>query len=115
MDTPHPGLSNQINSDIAQSEIEGGVKVADIAIGAVLHIQTQNTAYTLERREDGLYLSGNQRFCPEPTKVTISGSTWGGSMLKVGFIGRGMHMEFHTEKFNGRITTSAIKDITEVL
>jgi hypothetical protein len=124
----HPNLSDEVNRNIAQSEIEGGVWIEKLAVGAVLSIRTENTAYTLEKRgENDYWLSGNLRYCPTPTKVHINGSTWGGSMLKVGFIGRDMCMEFVIDFKNeadrqvgwkdghGRIVTSLIKDITEVL
>ena len=80
---------------IVESEIEGGVKVDDIPVGHFIEVETQNTIYKIERREDGTYISGHPKFCPEPIKVNIHGSTWGGSMIKKGFIGRGMSLEFN--------------------
>jgi hypothetical protein len=46
-------------------------------------------------------------------QVTIAGSTWGGSMLKMRFIGRGMHLEFHHPAYSTPIITSAIQEIRE--
>lgn len=127
----HPNLSNEINNNISKSEIEGGVWVTMptgtqsmaeakekgnvLAVGRALLIQTKNTLYKLEKRaEDDFYISGNQRFCPEPTKCSIHGSTWGGSMLKMGWVGRGMHLEFSIPGSYGSITTTEISEITEV-
>lgn len=112
----HPNLSEEINANIAQSEIEGGVFIDKLPVGAVLHVRTQNTSYTVEKREDGMYISGHAKYCPEPMKTAIVGSTWGGSMLKAGFIGRGMHLEFTDPRYGrrGTVTTSEIKEITEV-
>jgi len=45
--------------------------------------------------------------------VTIAGSTWGGSMLKMRFIGRGMHLEFHHPAYSAPIITSPIQEICE--
>jgi hypothetical protein len=111
-----PNLSDEINSNIAQSEIEGGAYLNNLGLGEVLHVRTKNTSYTIERREDGFYISGHPKYCPEPVLSYISGSTWGGSLLKAGFIGRGMHLEFRIPSYVGRgaIVTSAIQDITEV-
>jgi hypothetical protein len=39
-------------------------------------------------------ISGHPEYCPEPVLVAIAGSTWEGSMLKRGFVGRGMHLGF---------------------
>jgi len=44
-------------------------------------------------------------YCPDPVPVRIAGSTWGGSMLKLRFIGRGMHLEFCHPTYH-TITTS---------
>ena len=117
----HPNLSDEINRNIAQSEIEGGVYLDKLKPGSVLHIRTKNTSYTVEKTQDGKYLiSGHYRYCPIPMETTILGSTWGGSMLKVGFVGRGMRMEFtdpryiNTFSIRGSVVTSEIQDITEV-
>ena len=45
------------------------------------------------------------------TVVDIQGSTWGGSLLKQGFIGRSMHLEFRHPDFQTPITTSRIVDV----
>src|SRR5579864_8583886 len=92
---PSPHLCDAVNRRIVQSEIEGGVHLRDVTPGTVLEVKTQNRSYTLQYRGSGQALiSGHPVFCPEPTLVSIHGSTWGGSMLKEKFIGRGMHLEF---------------------
>jgi hypothetical protein len=92
---PHPNLSDEINGSVIQSEIEGGVHLQDVAPGTVLEVQTENRSYTIVNRGWGQALiSGHPQFCPDPVEVKICGSTWGGSMLKEAFIGRGMHLEF---------------------
>jgi len=123
----HPNLSDEINRNISKSEIEGGVYVHDhpdfvnaeikaqpvLPVGKVMLIQTKNTLYRLEKRgPKEFYISGSPRFCPEPTKAYIAGSTFGGSMLKMGFVGRGMHLEFSTDAHRN-VTTSEIQDVWE--
>jgi len=110
---PHPNLSDEINAAIAESELAGGAYVDRLAVGKKLLVQTRNTLYTIERREDGLYIQGNEKYCPTPTKCTIPGSNFGGSMLKMNFVGRGMYMEFHTDEHPTRITTSEVQEVTE--
>ena len=61
-------------------------------------------------KHSGEAVSGHPEFCPEPVRVQIAGSTWGGSMLKQYFIGRGMHLEFMHPKYR-RVLTSAILEI----
>jgi hypothetical protein len=108
---PHPNLSDKVNHNIIQSEIEGGVYLRDLRPGAVLAIQTRNRSYTLVRLNDELALiSGHPEFCPEPVEVQVQGCTWGGSMLKAKYVGRGMHLEF-IHPIHRTVITSQIVDI----
>ena len=108
---PHPNLCNSVNRNIIQSEIEGGVYLDSLSEGATLEIETQNHWYTIVNRGRGKALiSGHPKFCPAPTLVRIEGSTWGGSMLKSRFIGRGMRLEFRHPAYR-TITTSRIMEI----
>src|SRR5579872_2067819 len=129
----HPDLSDDINSKITKSEIDGGVwlqmpeESASIAhaeakakgnvlpVGKGLKVQTKNTLYFIERRgENEFWISGNQRLCPVPVHANIHGSTWGTSMLKMGYVGREMHLEFSLVGEYSTITTTPITEITEV-
>lgn len=110
---PHANLDDAINRAICKSEMDGGVALDELPIGAVLDVQTANTLYTIENRGDGeVLISGHPEICPEPVLVHLHGSTWGTPMLKLRFIGRDMSMEFsHPEK--GIVRTSRVKDIHE--
>lgn len=108
---PHPNLGDEVNGNIVESEIEGGVYLDDLAEGVVLEVETQNHEYTIVTGGRGKELIwGHPRYCPDPVAVRIAGSTWGGSMLKVRFVGRGMHLEFVHPTYRA-ITTSRIKAI----
>jgi hypothetical protein len=108
---PHPNLSDEVNRNIAQSEIEGGVYLDNLSDGEVLEVETQNHWYTIVvgRRGQDL-ISGHPQYCPEPVGVRIEGSTWGGSMLKMRFVGRGMRLEFQHPTYR-RIVTSPVVEI----
>jgi hypothetical protein len=113
---PHPHLSDRINDNIIRSEIEGGVHLDDLDYGSTLEIETQNRSYRLVNRGGGAgLLSGHPQFCPQPVLVTISGSTWGGCMLKVGYVGRGMHLEFRHPGYSRPIITTRIRDLRQLL
>ena len=108
----HLNLSDEVNHNIIQSEIEGGVYLRDLSEGDAIEIETENHLYTLVpcgSRE--ALLCGHPDFCPEPVRVVIHGSTWGGAMLKEAFIGRGMHLEFSHPAYPLPITTSRIVKI----
>jgi len=67
--------------------------------------------YELEMLGDNnAMISGHPEFCPEPVEVLIQGSTWGGTMIKMYFIGRGMFLEYIHPTLN-RSRTSPIVDI----
>ena len=102
-------LSKDINSRIVKSEIEGGVYLDSLDDGASLVVETKNRNYRLEFRDGGTFISGHPVFCPDPVSVSIRGSSWGGSMLKVDYIGRGMHLEFYHPSFQTIITSRIVE------
>ena len=111
---PHPNLSDEVNGNIVRSEIEGGVSLGDLPPSTVLEIQTQHHRYTaVFLGESQALISGHPEFCPEPVLVAIAGSTWGGSMLKLRYIGRGMHLEFCHPEYRTPIITSRIEEVRE--
>jgi hypothetical protein len=110
---PHPNFDDAINRAICQSEIEGGVGLDELPIGAVVHVETANHLYRIENRGDGeVLISGHPEICPAPVLVRFHGSTWGTPMLKLRFIGRDMTMEFRHPK-QGIVRTSRVRDIRQ--
>jgi len=110
----HPNLSDEVNRNFVQSEIEGGVFLNDLPPATVLEIQTQHHCYHVVLLGDNdALISGHPLYCPEPIRVAISGSTWGGSMLKRRFVGRGMHLEFRHPQYQTPIVTSTVQEIRE--
>lgn len=109
---PNRNLSDSINNNIVRSEVEGGVYLKDLPSESTLEIETQNRFYVLVHRGGGQFMiSGHPKFCPSPTLVTVSGSNWGGSMLKKSYVGRGMHLEFLHPEYERPIVTSRIIEI----
>ncbi len=109
---PHTNLSDQVNGNIIQSEIEGGVYLRDLPHDTKLEVETQNRWYTIVVKRDGeAMIWGHPQFCPEPVLVQIQGCNWGGSMIKTAFLGRGMHLEFCHPSYRGPIVTSRILEI----
>ena len=97
-----------------RSEIEGGIFINDLPPATVLEIQTQHHCYqvVLLGESDAL-ISGHPQYCPDPIRVAIAGSTWGGSMLKRRYVGRGMHLEFRHPEYRTPIVTSIVQEIRE--
>ena len=110
---PHPNLADEINSAIARSEVEGGVLLEDLPVGARLEVETRHHHYDIVNRGGGeVMIMGHPVYCPEPVPVKVHGSTFGGSMLKMHFIGRGMRLEFR-HPTHGVVRTSKIREIRE--
>jgi len=113
---PHANLGDEVNHNIVQSEIEGGVFLNELQPRTILQIHTQHHCYTAVFLGDNQALIwGHPEFCPQPVPVAIAGSTWGGTMLKVRFVGRGMRLEFHHPGYRTPIVTSPIREINERL
>ena len=110
---PHPNLGDEVNSNIVQSEIEGGVGLQNLRPGSALQVRTQHTCYEVLVLFGSMALiSGHPLYCPRPVLVTILGSTWGGSMLEIRF-GRGTCMEFHHPESGTTIVKCPIQEIRE--
>ncbi len=109
----HRNLSAEINRSLIGSEIEGGVYLSELAAGVQLEVETQHNLYHLVTAGEGKALiSGHPTYCPVPVEVRIQGSSWGGSLLKPSFIGRGMRLEFRHPAHN-LVTTSTIREIRQ--
>lgn len=96
-----------------------GFEIKSRPVGTMFAVKTKNRTYILEHREDGWYISGHPKYCPEPTKVESIGSTWGGSSIREDYIGLGMLLEFMIPNpdapLNKSVTTTSIMEIRPVL
>ena len=109
--TPLPGLNEGINQNACQSEREGGLCLDNLKVGDLLELETKTRTYFIENRGNGqILISGHPKYCPQPTPVELYGSTWGGIILKPGFIGRHMSLAFRHPQ-HGVIRTSRIQEI----
>lgn len=108
---PSPHLSDEINRNIIDSEINGGAWLEKLADGRALRFKTANSTYRLWADAEGWLIEGHPKYCPTPTRCVPHGSTWGGSMLKMGWVGVGMHFECG---LGDRVmTTSEIESVNE--
>lgn len=109
---PNPEEKSAIQDFLVESELQGGVRLTELPVNHSLEIQTKNTTYLLEKRQDGYYLSGSAQFCPTPTKFNVYGSGLG--PLRSGFIGRGLKLEGLLEGDTHPLVTSIIREIREI-
>jgi hypothetical protein len=88
-----------------------GVALADLAPIDTVEVCTQNSCYwiTVLAPDEGRVLVQGGHFFPTPSEARLAGSSLGGSMLKLGWIGRGFCLELHID--GQCIVTSVIRDI----
>ena len=94
--------------DVANAD---GIHVRDVETLATLLARTENSVYRIIPLEAGssrVLIQGG-RFFPEPTEVRFAGSGFGGSFLKLGWIGLGLRMEILWD--GQRIITSRVRGI----
>ena len=88
-----------------------GIHLADVEPLATLFVRTENSVYqiTVVQPQHRHVLVQGGRFFPQPTRASLSGSTFGGSCLKLAWVGIGFRMEFH---YAGEwIVTSRVRSI----
>jgi hypothetical protein len=94
------------------SSSAAGLHVRDLAPLTTLVIQTRNTRYhVVVSQQSSVFVQGGQ-FFPEPTAARLEGSSLGGSLLKIGWIGVGLCLELCAA--GRRIVTSPVCSILRV-
>ena len=76
-----------------------GIGLTDVDSFTTLVVQTDNSVYQitiLQPYAREVVVQGGA-FFPEWKRACLSGSSFGGSCLKLGWVGIGSHMEFHAE------------------
>ena len=109
----HPAsvASLAMDAGASSSGIEMGVHMGDLPPGAQLQVSTRHHTYSIEKLTGlNARISGHPEYCAEPVEVLIGGGNWGGSMLKPGYIGRGMRLEFW-HPAHKLVATSKVVDI----
>jgi hypothetical protein len=103
--------------------LDGATKISKelegVTLGALetydtIHAQTRNSDYKifLLDPKSGRALVQGGKYLTEPVEATVSGSTFGGCMLKMGWLGVGLRMEIN---INGqRLETSPVQELRVV-
>jgi hypothetical protein len=86
-----------------------GISLREVEPLTTIVVRTHNSCYRILIEHDTTAIVRGGAFFPDPTPARIDGSGFGGTLLKVGWIGIGLRMEIFT---NGRrIITSPIRDM----
>ena len=89
-------------------------RLTQLAPLTTLLVRTRNSVYriTILTPHRGEVLVQGGTFFPEPTRACLSGSSGGGSCLQLGWVGVGLHLEFHAGDqwiITSRVRTIAIE------
>jgi hypothetical protein len=88
-----------------------GVTLMRLKARDKIHVRTRNSVYEILMLdpESGRALAQGGEYFAEPAEAIVSGSTFGGCMLKVGWLGVGLRMEIYA---NGqRTVTSPVQSL----
>jgi hypothetical protein len=91
-----------------------GFDIRDLGPRVTLVVGTSHSRYDVTPVQSGdsrVVICGG-RFFPQPTEARLAGSTFGGSLLRQGWIGIGMCLEIHSA--TGPFVTSRVRSITTV-
>jgi hypothetical protein len=89
-----------------------GLAIRGLEPWSLVDVQTANTLYRLtilDPYESLILIQGGRHFA-DVTEARLSGSSFGGSLLKLHFIGCGMHLEVTTDDM--KVVTSQIQSVT---
>jgi len=86
-----------------------GVCLRDLEPLTTLLVRTQNSVYRLTVIEGSSVLVQGGKFFPQATVARFSGSGFGGSMLKLAWVGMGLCMEICPD--GQRIVTSPVRTL----
>ena len=87
-----------------------GIYLRNVEPLTTIVVRTHNSCYRILITHDTTAIVRGGAFFPEPTPARIDGCGFGGTLLKVGWIGVGLRMEIFS---NGRrIVTSPVRDVT---
>ena len=87
-----------------------GINIHLLKPDILVLVVTKNNLYKLTKGHEDKYdvsIQGGKLF-PEAKKIKFTGSTFGGSMLKIGWIGKGMLMEMYCVEDDKVYKTSGV-------
>lgn len=92
-----------------------GINLRDVSPGEILLVRTINSDYSLIYLGHGrAKIAGNPKICRGSLPVNVLGSTWGGSALRIGFVGIGMCLQFQRPGEARMVTTTPVRSVVRL-
>ena len=100
--------------ELIERSQKNGVDTRRLPPGTKFFVRTRNSLYIIENLDYGgrVMVQGGKYF-HDATPANFSGSTFGGTMIKIGWIGYMMRMEFHWQEghITKKVNTSGVRDV----
>lgn len=100
----HPNLSPEINAALRSLDTMTGLFLNDLPVGYRAEVKTKNHTYLCSR--EGNIVGGMY------DGYRVNGSTFGGSMIRPWWVGKGMYLEL--QRHPRVVTTSEIQEVNIV-
>jgi hypothetical protein len=98
-----------LDAFLESSAARDGVNVLDLEPLTALWVETRNSTYRLIVSEGASVFVQGGRFFPRLVRARFAGASFGGSLLKIAWIGLGMRMEISGA--GGLIVTTPVRRI----
>lgn len=105
---------DEVAKQISEAKNEKGFLISKLPSNIRIVLQTQKSKYEIENIEKenaiitgGTMPDGSVRFW-KPTQITLIGSSWGGTMMRLNWIGKNMRFEFIEQKTKSHFLTSLV-------
>lgn len=110
----HPNIHPTLSTAIEKAEEDGvGFFIESLKEGDVVMVKTRNSEYSFTiqniKKSRAYMKSNNARFTDEV--VTINGSTYGGSVIKLGWVGTEMSLECYIHSESKTFKTSCVEEV----
>ena len=106
--SPHPNLSAGINAQIEKGNTDSGFFVNRMEPGTMIHIVARSASFTMvvvNPEENEVAMTSTVEGMEGPDLWMVMGSGWGGSLMKVGWIG--LDAQMRMRRLSGGLLESA--------
>jgi hypothetical protein len=107
--TPRVSRVSTLDGFLQTSAARDGLNVLDLEPLTTLWVETRNSTYRLIVSEGAAVFVQGGRFFPRLARARLAGASFGGSLLKIAWIGLGMRMELCGDQ--GLIVTTPVRRI----
>lgn len=103
-------IPNDVEALLNARKNDPGIDVHKLKSGTKIKARTINNLYEFEITDQpGYLLAQGGKYIKTKKKIYLSGSTYGGSMIKIGWIGLDMNMEIYLGH-KRKLTTTNVKE-----